>query len=367
MKDLLYLFLIITLNSSCNNDDSQIENTPQQDVYFPPVNGNPWETTSVETLNWNTDKLSDLLNYLESNNTRAFIILKDGKIVVEEYWGQNILGTANFDQTTNWYWASAGKTITATLAGIAQEEGHLDINHKTSDYLGQGWTSLSSEKENLITVKNQLTMTTGLDYEVSNLNCTTPDCLLYKADAGTQWFYHNAPYTLLRDVIEAATQTDYNQYTDEKLENKIGMNGEWLPNNQYNNVYWSNARDMARFGLLMLNKGIWDGTPVLSDTNYYNDMVNTSQNLNPSYGYLWWLNGKGSVILPSLDFAINIPLADNAPDDLVAGMGKNGQFVEFVPSQNIVVIRMGEAPDNSLVPIEFHNEMWAKISDLITE
>ena len=122
---------------------------------------------------------------------------------------------------------------------------------------------------------------------------------------------------------------------------------------------------MARFGLLILNRGIWDETPILADENYYNDMVNSSQDLNPSYGYLWWLNGKDSVIFPGIDIPFNISLSDNAPIDLVAGMGKNGQFVELIPEENIVVIRMGEAPNEALVPIEFHNEMWARISEII--
>jgi hypothetical protein len=60
-------------------------------------------------------------------------------------------------------------------------------------------------------------------------------------------------------------------------------------------------------------------------------------------------------------------LSENAPNDLFAGMGKNGQFVEIIPSKNFVVIRMGEAPDESLVPISFHNEMWEKIELVINE
>ena len=49
---------------------------------------------------------------------------------------------------------------------------------------------------------------------------------------------------------------------------------------------------MARFGLLILNKGNWDGNQIMTDTNYFNQMLNSSQSLNESYGYLWWLNGK---------------------------------------------------------------------------
>jgi CubicO group peptidase (beta-lactamase class C family) len=247
---------------------------------------------------------------------------------------------------------------------MAQEDGDLNILNKTSDYLGENWTSLPDAKEDLITVRHQLTMTTGLDYNVADVDCTLPGCLQYKADAGDQWFYHNAPYTLLEQVVSNATATDYNQYTNEKLESKIGMDGTWIKSG-YNNVYWSKARDAARYGLLILNEGKWDETQIMTDADYFNDMVNTSQALNPSYGYLWWLNGKGSVIFPGLPNSFAISMSDNAPSDLFAAMGKNGQFIDVVPSLDLVVVRMGEAPDGSLVPVQFHDDMWAKIMDVI--
>ena len=366
-KILIRTMILLLALTACNNeDDNGVPPAEETTDYFPPLNGDDWESTTPSELGWNTTKVDDLLSYLEANNTRAFIMLKDGKIVMEEYFGNNILGTVPFDKNGQWYWASAGKTLTATLVGIAQQEGDLNIENPTSDYLGNGWTSLTAEKEQLIKVKNQLTMTTGLEYNVPDLDCTLPSCLTYKTDAGQQWYYHNAAYTLLEKVVESATSTDYNEYTNEKLEAKTGMNGQWILQG-YNNVYWSTARDMARFGLLTLNKGKWDNTEVLSDMSYYNDMVSTSQSLNPSYGYLWWLNGKSSIIIPSLPTSFNASLSENAPMDLVAGMGKNGQFVEVIPSKNLVVIRMGEAPDGSLVPIIFHNEMWEKINVVINE
>jgi len=353
-----YLFILGLISLiSCTKNSTP---TPEGSLYFPPLTVEGWETTTPESLNWNIPEIENLYTYLSQHKTRAFILLKGGKIVLEKYWGNDVLNANSFSKTSSWYWASAGKSLTSFLIGIAQQDGLIDINNRTSQYLGDNWSSEPLTKEYLITIKNQLTMTTGLDYGVSDIDCTDATCLTYKADAGAQWYYHNAPYTLLEKIISTTSGKSYNQYTDEKIEVKIGMNGTWLPSG-YNNVYWSTARDAARFGLLILNKGNWNNQPILTDANYFNAMTSTSQNLNPSYGYLWWLNGKSAIVYPGSPNKYPISLAPDAPNDLFAAMGKNGQFIDVVPSQNLVVIRMGEAPDNSLVPITFHNDMWKKI------
>lgn len=327
---------------------------PEPTLYFPPVGSTSWETTSPATLGWTDAQLNDLYSYLQTKNTKAFIILKNGKIVVEKYFG-------SFTADSNWYWASAGKTVTALLTGIAQQEGLLNINHKTSQYLGTGWTSLPAAKEDLITIRHQLTMTSGLDDNVPDDDCTLPACLAYKADAGTRWAYHNAPYTLLDKVVESASGVSYNAYFQEKIRNKIGMNGVWLRNG-YNNVLYSTPRSMARFGLLMLNKGKWDQTPILNDSVYFNAQVNSSQGLNQSYGYLTWLNGKSTHMLPTLQTVFSGAMIPTAPADMYAALGKNDQKVYVVPSQKIVVIRMGESAGNiQLAVSSFDSELWGKL------
>jgi len=361
MKKLLLIIVCLPAALGCTDQNDTASQTPVNAMYFPPLTGTNWETTSAESLNWNTIALPDLYSYLDTNNSKAFIVLKDGKIVLERYAGTNLLNTAPFTASSQWYWASAGKCIAATLAGIAQQEGFLDINAPVSRYLGAGWTSAPRAKEDLITVRDQLTMTTGLDYTTSNLDCTTPACLQYRADAGTQWYYHNAPYTLLHEVTAQATGTNYNSYTNSRLEQKIGMNGEWRSIDD-NEVYFSTARDAARFGLLTLAKGTWDNTPVISDLAYQTAMTTTSQSLNASYGYLWWLNGKGSVIFPGLTAPIASDITPQAPDDMISALGKNGQIISVIPSLNMVVVRMGNAADNGAVPIIFHDGLWARLN-----
>ncbi len=328
-----------------------------QSLYFPPIVGSAWETTNPLSLGYCQENIDNLSQYLDQTNSKAFIMLKDGKIVFEWYYD-------TFTKDSLHVWNSAGKTLTAMAVGIAQREGFLDIHDTTSHYLGTGWTSLSPQQEEKITILNQLTMTSGLGYATGTDHyCTDPACLVYVADPNTRWSYHNGPYTLLDGVIEAATGSNLNTYVNQKIEATTGMNGFFFPVD-YNNIYISTPRTMARYGLLLLGEGTWNGTPVLGDANYFQAITNTSQNLNPSYGYLTWLNGKSSYMLPSADVQLSIPgsAMPNAPDDTYAALGKNGQIINVVPSQNMVFIRMGDSDGTSLVGNQYCDTIWQKIN-----
>ena len=326
-----------------------------QELYFPPLVGDEWDTLSPASLNWCEDKISAFYSFLEEKNTKSFILLKNGKIVLEKYFD-------GFTRDSVWYWASAGKSMTAVLAGIARQEGLLDISDSVSEHLGTGWTSAPPDKEALITIRHQLTMTTGLD-ETVNFTCTDPACLVYKADAGTRWAYHNGPYTLLTNVVEAASGMTYNQFFFNKISIKTGITGVWIPLAD-NRILFSKARSMTRFGLLLLNGGYWNDTPVMTDPDYIAEMINTSQPHNKSYGYLWWLNGKESFMLPGTQLVFPGPLFPDAPPDVYAALGKNAQYLNVAPSEGIVFVRMGENPDSSLVPVSFNNEIWQYINGL---
>jgi CubicO group peptidase (beta-lactamase class C family) len=346
MKNLLICLTVLLLPATAAT----------QSLYFPPNSGNTWDSISPQNLGWCQPKIDSLYDFLELKNTKAFMVLKDGKIVLEQYFGTHT-------QNDLWYWASAGKTVTAFMTGIAQQEGFLNIDDTTSQYLGQGWTSCTPAQEEKITIRDQLSMTSGLNDAVPDHYCTLPSCLTYLADAGTRWAYHNGPYTLLDSVIENATGSSLNLYTFQKLLSPTGMNGTFYPVG-YNNVFFSTARSMARFGLLMLNNGNWNGNQIMTDQNYFSQMVNTSQNLNESYGYLWWLNGKPSFMVPGLQIVFNGSMIPNGPADMFSAMGKNGQFLNVVPSQNLVWLRMGDAPDSSDVPFLLNDEIWSYINDL---
>ena len=346
---ILFTFLF-SLLISCSKDDSPSE----EGIYFPPNGSDVWETKSIGSLGWNQDKLQPLLDYLELKNTKSFIILYDGKIVVENYFGTH---TA----TSPWYWASAGKTLTSTVSGIAEQEGLININNKVSDYLGTGWTSAPIAKENLITCKNLLSMNSGLDDALGD--DVSPANLQYVADAGSRWAYHNV-YVKMQDVVAQASGQTWENYFNTKLKNPIGMTGAWTQIGGLS-VYGSTTRSMARFGLMIYAKGKWNSTQIVNE-NYLNSATTTSQNINQAYGYLWWLNGKSSYHLPQTQIQFNGSLIPNAPNDMFAALGKNDQKIYVVPSKKLVIIRMGDSADGTNIALsDFDNVLWGKINALI--
>ncbi|MCR9227620.1 MAG: beta-lactamase family protein [Flavobacteriaceae bacterium] len=360
MKHLFLLIIGSILITACSSgeggNDPEPSPTPEEsELYFPTIGSNEWKTISPSELSWNTDAEDDLREFLDEKGTDGFIILKDGKIVVEWYFG-------DFTADDHHSWNSAGKALTAMTVGIAQAEGFLSIEKSSQEYLGEGWSMLTAEQENNITVRHHLTMTTGLDYTVDDPFCYDKECLLYKNEPGTYWYYHNAAYTILDQVITNATGIDFRQYSYQKIRDRIGMQGNWVKLG-YNNLFFSNTRSMARFGLLCLNQGDWNGGEILTDKTYFTEMTNTSQYVNPSYGYLWWLNGKSSYKAPGFEALVSGELIPEAPSELIAGLGAFDQKLYLIPSKNLVIVRLGDdAGEGQLGPSSFDNQLWEKLN-----
>jgi len=324
-------------------------------MYFPTNGSNAWETTSSSSLSWNQNEIQALKDYLIQKNTKSFMILVNGRIVMEEYFNGH-------SASITWPWNSAGKTLASGVTGIAQQEGLLNINDRVSQYLGNGWTSEPFIKERLINSKHLLSMTSGIN---DSSDYIIPSNLTYQADAGTRWSYHNV-FQKLMDVVAAASGQSFETYFDSKLKNKIGMEGFWNNGLVYK-IYHSNTRSMARFGLLALNNGKWNNAQIIPEA-YFMESIQSSQNINPSYGYLWWLNGKSSFMVPGGQVQYTGKLVPNAPNDMYAAMGANDQRIYVVPSKNMVVVRMGNAadPTNPTFALSgFDNTLWQKINAVI--
>jgi CubicO group peptidase (beta-lactamase class C family) len=355
MKYLQFILILVLTISGCDKSNDESQPVPDESMYFPPNDDTAWETRSPSSLGWNESALQPLKDYLAQKHTKSFMILVNGRIAMEEYFNGHT-------PASDWQWNSAGKTLVSATTGIAQQEGFLNINNNVSQYIGAGWTSEPLDKENLITSRHLLTMTSGINDE-SEL--VIKSNLTYLADAGTRWSYHNVFQKLMDVVAEAASQ-DFETYFSARLKNKIGMDGYWN-NGVIFKIYHSNTRSMARFGILALNKGKWKNETIVNET-FFNESISSSQNINPAYGYLWWLNGKTSYMVPGGQTVYQGTLVPNAPSDMYAAMGAEDQRIYVIPGKKMVVIRMGDSSDPAnpgFALSGFDNDLWQKINALI--
>lgn len=324
------------------------------ELHFPIDPQTSWMTKAPEYAGWDKDKLETLSAYADSTGSKAFILLQDGWLVKEDYYN-------GFTEDSVHYWASAGKTLTAFLVGIAIQHGKMNLDNPVSTYLGEGWSACEDSEEEKRTLRHHLTMTSGFN-EYLNWDCTEPECLECIAEPGERWTYHQGAYTLVTDMIDNAYNSNINGLLRSNITRLTNIEALYV-NVGNNRMVVSKPRDFAAFGLLLLAEGMWGTQEVLREREYFNEMISPSQNLNKSYGYLTWINSGESYMLP-LDRTIHPgKLAPELPIGTFAGIGANGQIVCVIPEWNTVFIRMGDLPGVDYAPVDYFAELGRLLAD----
>jgi CubicO group peptidase (beta-lactamase class C family) len=113
---------------------------------------------------------------------------------------------------------------------------------------------------------------------------------------------------------------------------------------------------------MILNEGNWETDRILSDNEYYQDMLSPSQTFVNCYGYLWWLNNNCNANNADEEFW----LIDNSPTDLIAALGAGDQKLYIVPSKDLVIVRLGFDPSTPYWGEEsFNNKFWNLMNEVI--
>ncbi|MCP3097990.1 beta-lactamase family protein [Myxococcus sp. K15C18031901] len=309
-----------------------------------------WPTVDPATAGWDVAKLNAALDFAGSRQTRGLVILQDGRLLAERYWA----ATPNFMRDI----ASAQKSVVSVLVGIAVDKQLLTLDQSVTSLLGVGWSNTGPLLEARVTLRHLLTMTSGLDTS-----------LQYDAAPGTKWLYNNDAYHRLRLVLERRTGLDIDTLSRAWLFQPVGAtHSQWSQRADTDSKglpLWGlemNARDLARFGLLTLANGLWNGTRVAPAT-WLAAATAPSQSLNPSYGRLFWLNGQQFALIPPLSARIDGPLIPSAPQDLFAALGKDDQKVYVSRALGLVVTRIGAQAGTRTAETlsDFDEEFWVRL------
>ena len=323
----------------------------------------PAEGASHTAAVWDDAALQDVLTYARAQRTTGLLIVHKGRVIAEHNWplpaqaasflaafvhGQAADGSLLEDV------ASQQKSFIAILAGVALDQGLLDIGKPVSAYVGPGWTRAASATESNITVRHLLEMTSGLREDLS-----------VEAEPGRRFFYNTPAYAVTKRVLEQAAGLPLDELTRRWLTEPLGMGQTaWrqrppaLADVGNPTGLVTTPRDLAKLGQLVLDRGLApDGRRVISETQL--DLMLRRTAANPAYGRLWWLNGGTHAFGAGAGAPRREgPLIPAAPSDLVVALGAHDRKLFVVPSRQLIVVRTGQATPAR----DFNQQLWLRLS-----
>ncbi len=279
-----------------------------------------WEVTTPEEQGLDSEILLSGVPELEkSTSLMSFIVVRHGAIVFEQYYnlGRN-------DRASNIH--SVSKSILSALGGIAIEKGYLRLNQPVREILPEYFSEEYSRKDR-ITVQHLLSMSTGLDWR-ENISILDGDdwvaatlALPLVHNPGSAFNYSTPVSHVFSAVLTRATGMSTCAFAYKYLFDPIGITLESWPKDPQgihvggNSIYIT-PREMARFGLLFLNNGQWDGQQVVPA-----EWVKTS--LAPKrrayYGFYWWIDRLGKY-------------------RVYQAIGYGGQWICLIPDLDLMVV-----------------------------
>lgn len=267
--------------------------------------------------------------------TRAVVVLKGDTLLAERY-------AEGFDKKSPLLGWSMTKSIANTIIGMLVQDSMISIDQ---NYLFEEWAN--DDRKN-ITLDHLLRMSSGLEWEEEYATVSDATKMLFMAEnvsvqnldeplahqPGSHWYYSSGTTNLLSGLIRNTlnNDTEYWQFPKERIFRKLNMGSAFIETDEAGNFIMSSygyasARDWGKYGLLYLNDGVWNGERLLPE-----GWVDYSRKLTPAsgheYGAQFWLNHESK----------SYP---DAPSDMFSCNGYQGQRVFILPSEGLVIVRLG--------------------------
>jgi CubicO group peptidase (beta-lactamase class C family) len=304
-------------------------------------------TVNFQKLNQTLENAFNETGEKKLRRVRAVVVVYDGQIIAEKY-------APGFSAKSKHHGWSMTKSITNALVGILVKEGKLAVDDPAPV------AEWKEDQRNQITLNNLLQATSGLKWkenyagpsEATNMLFKKKDMGTYTAkraldtEPGKTFKYSSGTPNLISRIIREKTGSEYYKFPYDSLFHKIGMYsaviepdaGGTFVGSSYS---FATARDWARFGLLYLNDGVWNGKRILPEGWVkYTTTPAVSAPIG-EYGALFWLNAG----------ALNNPSHRRYPDaspDVYGADGYEGQNVWIVPSKKLVIVRLSLEQGNYL-------------------
>lgn len=300
------------------------------------------EGVNIERLNAILDEAIDVPGEEPLKKTLGVAVVYDNMLIGENYLD-------GYNPWTKFHGWSMTKSVTGAMAGKLVMEDRMNINAYTDipEWAGD-------DRKN-ITVDNILHMSSGLDWFENYFTISDATIMLMQSDdmfssviscdaahePGTYWNYSSGDANLLSGLIRKAIDEDdeYHGYVYSQLFHRIGMLNTVVETDASglfvaSSFSYGSVRDWARFGLLFLNNGIFEGDTVLTP-EWVEYMKAAAPASDGNYTATFWLKE------PSPENALV-----DVPEDVFFADGFQGQRVYIIPSKKLVVVRMGYSMSN---------------------
>lgn len=343
MKELVRILAIGLLTSTaCIGQGDLIDNLKQPIPHLPEA-----DLASVKMNQDTIAKMIQLINSTPPNDFRGLVVIKDNKLVVEEYF--------------NTYWRetihdirSAGKSITALLLGIAIDKGLVKSTEQSiyDFFPSSKFTQPKKDGHQDIKIKHLLAMSSGLSADDNDDNSpggtgnwlTNDNWVNFAISLpmiftpGERYVYNDVCPMLVGAIIEEASGKKLSDFAKENLFSPLGIREFYwytAPNGRtgpMGNLYISTL-DFAKLGQLVLNKGEWQGKKIISST-WISEIFKTRSDISKddpfakSYGYFWFATTK---------------VVNGKTFECIYASGNGGNLLFIVPSENLVVSLMSSA------------------------
>jgi CubicO group peptidase (beta-lactamase class C family) len=293
-----------------------------------------WRTATPESQGMDSNTLAETLSFIKDKQlpVHSLFIARRGYVVLDEYFYP-------FSDGLRHDVASVTKSITATLVGMAMEEGHIqDLTTPVLSIFDEGTAANMDARKQQMTVAHLLSMTSGLECgyrpgerELFEMRETT-DWIQFSLDLpmrrapGTEFAYCSSGMHLISGIVTRATGESLEAYAASRLFQPLGIKDWYWPADPAGNSDgWGDLqlhpRDMAKIGLLYLYQGQWEGRQIISSDwikQATRPQIDTATK-GVSYGYGWWL-------------------VEFAGMSLIEAQGRGGQLIVIWPEKEIVVV-----------------------------
>jgi CubicO group peptidase (beta-lactamase class C family) len=293
---------------------------------FPSTN---WvQVSNVSDYGWSQEKLESAKEFSISSGTESVMIIENGKLIYS--WG-------NCEE--KYYVASIRKSFLSMIYGY-YVNSVISLDATLADYNIDDENPQLNDFEKTATIRDLLTSSSGVYHNAAAADGNSlPE--RNSRQHGEEFYYNNWGFNALGAIFEQQTGQKIFKVFNDSIGKKIGLQDfNWQSDGRYDYSEVSihpayhfdmTTRDMARIGLLVLNKGNWDGEQIVPedwiDTITSKKISVSSEYGGGSYGYMWWVNDAGYLF----DFA-------DVSDDAFSAQGHWSQLILIIPSKNIVIV-----------------------------